>query len=63
MYHLNTLQEITNTYIDSKLNDQNNIRNLLTNSEINKIYQKNRLDSLFIDSNMIEFLFSIKIFN
>jgi hypothetical protein len=60
MYHLNTLQEITNTYIDSKLNDQNNIRDILTNHEINKIYEKNRLDSLFIDSNMIEFLFSIK---
>lgn len=60
MYHLNTLQEITNAYIDSKLNDQNTIKDLLTNGEINKIYDKNRLDSLYIDGNMIEFLFSIR---
>ena len=61
MYHLNTLQEITNTYIDQKLINKNvNLISNLTQKEIKEIYNRNKLDSLYIDSNMIEFLYSIK---
>lgn len=57
MYHLNTLQEMTNVYIDKKLKGK---YDKLSKNEIDRIYNNNKLDSLYIDSNMIEFLFSIK---
>ena len=55
LYHLNTLQEITNKYLDSKIKNAK-----LTKKEINDIYEKNSLNSMYIDSNLIEFLYSIK---
>ena len=57
MYHLNVLQEITNKYIDTKIKEKNH---KLSKEVVNKIYKNNELNSLYIDSNMIEFLFSIK---
>lgn len=56
MNHLMTLQETVNRYID-KNKGKMNIK--LSNDDINKIYKNNRLDNLYIDSNMIEFLYSI----
>ena len=60
MYHLNVLQEIINMYIDKQLNKDTIASSKLTNKEINMIYDKNILSSMYIDSNLIEFLYSIK---
>jgi hypothetical protein len=49
------LQEITYKYIDYKIK----IVGENLNKQKNLLYIKNRLDSLYIDSNLIEFLFSI----
>lgn len=56
MNHLMTLQETVNKYID-KRKSKMNIK--LSNGDINQLYKNNRLDNLYIDSNMIEFLYSI----
>lgn len=60
MYHLNVLQEISNMYIDKKLKDQRRQFKLGKN-EIDTIYNNNKLSYLYLDSNLIEFLHSIKI--
>ena len=60
MYKLNTLQDITDKYISTKIHDPTNPTNL-NKQEIINIYKRNKLDSLYIDSNLIDFLFSIKI--
>ena len=60
MYHLNVLQEITNTYIDKKLKDPSR-QFKLSKQQLDSIYIKNKLSYLYIDSNLIEFLYSIKI--
>ena len=60
MFHLNSLQEIVDEYIDNKINKDSS---KLSKKEINEIHNKNKLDSLYIDSNLIEFLYSIKILN
>ena len=60
MFHLNSLQEIVDEYIDNKINSSYG-NSKLSKKQINEIYNKNQLDSLYIDSNLIEFLYSIKI--
>jgi hypothetical protein len=60
MYHLNVLQEITNTYIDKKLKDPSR-QFKLSKQQLDTIYINNKLSYLYIDSNLIEFLYSIKI--
>jgi hypothetical protein len=60
MYHLNVLQEITNTYIDKKLKDPKR-QFKLSKNDYDIIYKNNKLSYLYIDSNLIEFLYSIKI--
>lgn len=61
MYHLNSLQEIVNIYIDKQLNKDVSASSKLSNKQINEIYDKNILSSMYIDGNLIEFLYSIKI--
>lgn len=60
MYHLNVLQETVNVYIDKKLRSSGPIASKLTKKQVNEIYNSNKLSSLYIDSNLIEFLYSIK---
>jgi len=57
MNHLMTLQEITNKYIDKKLE---NVKNKLSKKVMYQIYTNNNLNSLYIDSDLIEFLYSVK---
>lgn len=59
MNHLMSLQENVNTFIDKNLKEKNKLSSKLSKDDINNIYKKNQLDSLYIDSNMIEFLYSI----
>lgn len=59
MNHLMTLQENVNKFIDKNLYEKNKLSSKLSRKDINQIYINNRLDSLYIDSNMIEFLYSI----
>jgi len=57
---LQKLQQKSNSYIDSKMNVINNSNAIkLSKKELDKIYQDNTLDSLYIDANMIHFLYSI----
>ena len=58
---LNTLQSKTNDYINSKLNliSNTNSKQKLSPTDTQKIYKNNELDSLYIDSNLIHFLYSI----
>lgn len=60
MYHLNVLQETVNVHIDKKLRNSGPIASKLTQKQVNEIYNNNKLSSLYIDSNLIEFLYSIK---
>jgi len=61
MVKLQTLKELSNKYIDTKMklirnsNPQN-----MTSLEIKRIYDANNLDALYIDANIIHFLHSIK---
>lgn len=60
MFRLQTLQSKVKTYIDTKLkliNNSNPIR--LSASEIEKIYLDNTLDALYINANVVHFLYSI----
>lgn len=60
MFQLQTLQSKVKTYIDTKLkliNNSNPIR--LPKSEIEKIYSDNELDALYINANVVRFLYSI----
>lgn len=63
-YKLQSLQFITYKYIDYKLNlisyASTNKSQILSKKEKQLIYEKNKLDSLYIDANMIEFLYSVK---
>lgn len=60
MIKLQTLQSKINQHIDEKLKLMRNSNpNKMPLSDIQKIYNKNILDSLYIDSNIIHFLASI----
>ena len=59
MYKLNSLQEITNSYIHKEINSKS--QNKLSKKQIQDLYSKNTLNSLYIDANLINFLYSIKI--
>lgn len=56
MFKLNILQEISNTYINTKIDKMNH----LDKKQINIMFNKSKLNSLYIDSNLIEFLYSIR---
>ena len=61
MVKLDTLKSISNKFLQEKMkiirnsNPQN-----MSALEINRIYDKNKLDSLYMDANIIHFLYSIK---
>lgn len=59
MNHLMSLQESVNKFIDKNLYNKNKLNQKLSKRDIDLIYKKNKLDNLYIDSNMIEFLYSI----
>lgn len=61
MVKLQILQDKVNQHINTKLNliKSSNSKTTLTSEEIKKIYDNNKLDSLYIDANMIHFLESI----
>lgn len=56
---LQYLQETINTFILFKINLAGSGNQNINKENIQKIYNKNHLDSLYIDSNLIEFLYSI----
>jgi hypothetical protein len=60
MLKLQSLQQTTNTFIQFKINLVSNSNQSINQEDIQKIYEKNKLDSLYIDSNLIEFLYSIR---
>jgi hypothetical protein len=61
MVKLDTLKSLSNKYIEEKMkiirnsNPQN-----MSSDEIKRIYSRNNLDSLYIDANLINFIYSIK---
>ncbi len=61
MVKLQKLQDKMYQHIDKKLQliISSDAKNILTDKEIKKIYESNKLDSLYIDANMIHFLESI----
>jgi hypothetical protein len=61
MIKLQKLQDKMYQHIDKKLQliISSDAKNILTDKEIKKIYESNKLDSLYIDANMIHFLESI----
>jgi hypothetical protein len=60
MVKLQSLQSKVYDYIDIKLKlIRNSSENKMPQSEIQKMYNQNQLDSLYIDSNVIHFLFSV----
>ena len=63
MYHLEVLQDIVNSYINKKINSQTASTSKLSDKEINTIYNNNQLTSMYIDSNLIQFLYSIRNIN
>ena len=56
---LDTLQQTINTFIQFKINLVSTSNQSFSQEDIQKLYEKNKLDSLYIDSNLIEFLYSI----
>lgn len=61
MYKLNILQDRVNETVSRKIESLNNYRykSQLKKVDIQKLYESNQLDSLYIDANMIHFLYSI----
>jgi hypothetical protein len=61
MVKLQLLQDKVYQHINEKINviKASNSKNVLANEEIKKMYDNNKLDSLYIDANMIHFLESI----
>jgi hypothetical protein len=59
-YKLNCLQDKIYEYITKRINLINNTNTIKINKSKTKLlYEKNKLDSLYIDANLIVFLFSI----
>lgn len=56
---LETLQSKVYQYVKYKISTSSNSGQKLSNGEIQNIYDKNKLDALYIDANMIVFLHSI----
>lgn len=61
LYKLNVIQNKINDYINYKLSllNNQNFGEILSQSEIKKIFEKNVVDSIYIDSNLINFIHSI----
>ena len=59
-YKLNSLQSKIYEYVTYRINLTNNTNELkVSKKDSKKLYEKNKLDSLYIDANLIIFLFSI----
>ena len=56
---LETLQQVTYSFIDFKINLIMTSNQTISLEDKQKLFEKNKLDSLYIDSNLIEFLYSI----
>ena len=56
---LKTLQQVTYSFIDFKINLIMTSNQTISLEDKQKLFEKNKLDSLYIDSNLIEFLYSI----
>jgi len=56
---LEALQNLTYAFIKYKINIVGTSNQQINETDKQKIFDKNKLDSLYIDSNLIEFLFSI----
>lgn len=56
---LDSLQSKIYEYLDYKMSTFNTSGQNLSRKDIKKLYEKNKLDSLYIDANMIVFLYSI----
>ena len=59
MYKLRTLQQKMYDHIDYKQKMLNNTGQKISKSEIDKMYKRAELDSMYIDSDLIVFLYSI----
>jgi hypothetical protein len=61
MFKLNSLQNKVNQYLISKVKfiEKTSNKKVFTKKTINDILETNRLDSLYIDANIIHFLYSI----
>jgi hypothetical protein len=59
MFKLNSLQEIMNDYIKKKISLNSGEINISKKNRL-LLLEKNKLDNLYIDANMIQFLYSIK---
>ena len=56
---LEALQNKTNKFIEFKLKLISQTKQTLSSEDVQKLFEKNKLDSLYIDSNLIVFLYSI----
>jgi hypothetical protein len=59
MVKLQTLQSKMYDHINYKANLSKTSGQTMSKSELNKLYKRNELDSMYIDANLIHFLFSI----
>jgi hypothetical protein len=60
MNKLNTLQNINNKYVQAHLNLISNSKLTLTPAQIEQVYQRAQLDSMYYDAQLIHFIYSIK---
>jgi hypothetical protein len=62
MYKLNILQDRVNETVTRKIESLNNykFKSQLKKKDIQKLYESNQLDCMYIDANMIHFLYSIE---
>ena len=56
---LDSLQQTVYLFIQYKADLQNNSNSQISQDDKQKLFEKNKLDSLYIDSNLVEFLYSI----
>jgi hypothetical protein len=61
LYKLDTLQGIVNEYLKKEISLKNTNGGNLSKKDKELIFNKNKLDNLYIDANLIHFLFSIKV--
>jgi hypothetical protein len=61
LYKLDTLQGIVNEYIKKEMSLKDTTSITLSKKDKELIFNKNKLDNLYIDANLIHFLFSIKV--
>lgn len=59
MFKLNKLQKAINDSIHQKLTRVNNTKQKLPKSIITQVFENNKLDYLYLDANMIQFLYTL----